>query len=923
MAPETHDIPRPLDPRDLGANCDACPLRDARQGPPVFGEHNPGAHAILVAEAPGETEVRLGRPLVGDSGRILTQAMAGVGWTRSSVSLTNAILCRPPNNELDIFLQKLKRTNERRIANGEEPLPTPMQCCRPRLMREVLPYPNLVALGKKAFQSITGKPARIFDVRGGPIRGTFLADSTAFLPWPVQHVQGVLVPVRPPDAVGFDVRLLPTLHPAFVSRVPKWTGHFRADIGRAYRWFTIGLSWTPPKSILNPPVDDLDRLLEECSFPLRTPSGAVHRAVSWDFETGPAEWADGREPMLSAIRVLGFGGPSMGFALHLLSVDGFTRYYTEHDLTRIERWIRHTLTRPDYLKVGWNSGYFDTLKARAAYGVTPSPHLDLILVHKSAAPELSHRLGDVASVHTDTPAWKSDHTATNAKDDPALGHYNVVDNVNQARLAQPLIDIVQSREQAQVVAKDMQLQAMCVGMKEQGLYINQSIRAKIEHDLRVQAEKHLIELTRLAGADGLKVAPKAKKKTDEPRFNPNSADQVRRLLYDVWNMPVHRETEKGEPSTGDEGLVAIICDPYTPKHVREWCVHLRKFREKVKLRGTYALKARRQDELYRLDRFADDEALKEEAAAAGLSDEEFLSLRDKERGGMVFVSDSRIHPDYSAHVVVSGRLSSSGWNAQNVPSGLRKMVEGQYDRWLVGVDADQLELRAITAKARIEKYLEVFRQDGDPHAMTAEMMFGSAFKHGSETERYELRRLAKTIKYASFYGAGDKRVHEIVVSAEDNEGNFINRKLTLTDLIAIRRRWFREIPELPRWWAATEAEYRRNGGFLVSPLWGRRRDFLNGEEYNEILNFQIQSGGAEIVHEITFKLLEEVPFAKWGHGTGLVEQGHDALVFEVPEDKRTWMRDLLHEGFRYTTPAFPDMPFKGKPKMGRNWKDLA
>jgi DNA polymerase len=65
----------------------------------VFGEGDPRAALVLVGEAPGETEARLGRPFVGRAGRLLDDLLAEAGLDRGAVWITNVVKVRPTAGE--------------------------------------------------------------------------------------------------------------------------------------------------------------------------------------------------------------------------------------------------------------------------------------------------------------------------------------------------------------------------------------------------------------------------------------------------------------------------------------------------------------------------------------------------------------------------------------------------------------------------------------------------------------------------------------------------------------------------------------------------------------------------------------------------------------------------------------------------------
>ncbi len=64
----------------------------------VFADGNPEAEVMLVGEAPGREEDRMGLPFVGESGRLLDRMLAAIGLDRNSVYITNVVFWRPPGN---------------------------------------------------------------------------------------------------------------------------------------------------------------------------------------------------------------------------------------------------------------------------------------------------------------------------------------------------------------------------------------------------------------------------------------------------------------------------------------------------------------------------------------------------------------------------------------------------------------------------------------------------------------------------------------------------------------------------------------------------------------------------------------------------------------------------------------------------------
>ncbi|MQM36814.1 hypothetical protein KBTX_00803 [wastewater metagenome] len=77
--------------------CTACPLYQTRTQA-VFGVGSHDASLMIVGEAPGADEDRLGEPFVGRAGRLLDEMLRAIGLAREQVYITNILKSRPPNN---------------------------------------------------------------------------------------------------------------------------------------------------------------------------------------------------------------------------------------------------------------------------------------------------------------------------------------------------------------------------------------------------------------------------------------------------------------------------------------------------------------------------------------------------------------------------------------------------------------------------------------------------------------------------------------------------------------------------------------------------------------------------------------------------------------------------------------------------------
>jgi DNA polymerase len=167
--------------------CQRCPELAATRTQVVFGAGNADADLMFVGEAPGANEDRMGRPFVGQAGKLLSQLLVEVGLERADVFITNVLLCRPPGN--------------RDPAAGE------IQNCQDYLFRELeLIQPKVVCtLGNFATKLLRGDNAGISRVHG-------------------QDEVRVLGPRA--------VRLYPLFHPAAALYTPRMLEVLREDFAR-------------------------------------------------------------------------------------------------------------------------------------------------------------------------------------------------------------------------------------------------------------------------------------------------------------------------------------------------------------------------------------------------------------------------------------------------------------------------------------------------------------------------------------------------------------------------------------------------------------------------------------------------------------------------------------------------------------------
>ena len=179
--------------------------------------------------------------------------------------------------------------------------------------------------------------------------------------------------------------------------------------------------------------------------------------------------------------------------------------------------------------------------------------------------------------------------------------------------------------------------------------------------------------------------------------------------------------------------------------------------------------------------------------------------------------------------------------------------------------------------------------------------------------------MAKTICFASLYGASAPKVHEIISRAEDNDGNLLYAHYNLRQIRALHKRWKQKAPEFKVWWDKTLRACRHDG-YTEEVVLGRRR-YFHKEDYNAILNFPVQAGGFNVVGLAMIDLVaNHIPF-DFGQKTGMVNQLHDAVLFSVPESEADYFQEVVTQVMTRTVKGLP-VTFTASAEIGQNWKEV-
>ena len=882
-----------------------------------MGEFHPGAKILALGEAPRADDVRQGRPIMGTAASEWSRFLATAGLNRSHVDLDNVIACKPSGKEggaWNRMEKSLDRLNKRRAVQGKDPLPHPADCCRPRLLSVLNKYDKFIALGKTATKMLSGQSGSIHGVRGGPM---YIDDDWL---WSLEPT---------------SKKMLATLAPSYVTRAPNWRPVIEADISKAMRWFNNTLRWTEPESIMNPTPEELEAFLAQ-------------PAPFWvyDVET------DGIEPLECALRTIAIAIPDLdaegkaarsdphqvcrAIGVGLLSTDGVTRIYPQEQERRIVDILRRAFT-DGRVWVGHNAGYYDRMVVETQLDVTPAPLVDTLFHARFRSPDLPKGLKTIGSVLTDVERWetteKGTKISTGSQDDTELLKYNIIDTVVNARITAPLIDAATEMGAFRPINPELKpakwlgnrpwdlnevdhaTQDMCVGMHKSGVWIDQELRSLLECEYEISVKKRRKELQSYVNSD----------------FNPGSVDQIRKLLYEDWNLGIPSSmstnefyTETGAPGTGDAVIRGHLASGQLSSNQESFLKELRLYRrEKNKILGTVLVPLRRRSQ-------------------------------DPDKG--LVHEDGRVRSTWNAHVTSVGRLSSSGPNLQNIGNRkgqgrLKSIFTAPPGRILVGADLDQAHLRITACYWQIPRLLECFATGKDPHNLLAYDIFGNDFKNASGWgpdgfsldrkptggEAKAMRDVMKTFRYASIYWADPMTVWQVLTSTETDDGRMPYLKFEPREVRHFHNKWLKAEPEWLNAWNEMLKHYNHQA-YMEEPVFGRRSGPLSDGKKNEVVNFPILAAESSIMRLAEQAVIGEFPFDFAGKGTGMIHQCHDSIAVEIPLPDhlpRDWKpvngeplppeledaKRIVEESMTVTIPGW-DVTMTAEAEVGRSLKDI-
>jgi DNA polymerase-1 len=273
----------------------------------------------------------------------------------------------------------------------------------------------------------------------------------------------------------------------------------------------------------------------------------------------------------------------------------------------------------------------------------------------------------------------------------------------------------------------------------------------------------------------------------------------------------------------------------------------------------------------------------------------------------------RVHTSYNQTVAITGRLSSSDPNLQNIPirtdegRQIRRAFIAPPGCKILSADYSQIELRVLAHLSGDKVFCYAFANDEDIHTRTAAEVFGLF----PELVTSEMRRQAKAINFGVIYGQ----------SAFSLAGQLGIPRKTAEEFIAT----YKERHAGAMAYLDSCIAHAREHGY-VTTLLGRRLPIpeIASQNYNirgyaerNAINYPIQGSAADIIKKAMINIDKRLK--RDGLKSRMIMQVHDELVFEVPDAELVQMEQLVEHEMAHALPL--QVPLKIDISYGNNWNE--
>ena len=345
-------------------------------------------------------------------------------------------------------------------------------------------------------------------------------------------------------------------------------------------------------------------------------------------------------------------------------------------------------------------------------------------------------------------------------------------------------------------------------------------------------------------------------------FNINSPKQLGVILFEKLQLPGGKKTKTGYSTAAD------VLEKLAPDH--KLVADILEYRQLTKLKSTYA---------------------------------DGLANYIKE--------DGRIHTSFNQTITVTGRLSSTEPNLQNIPMRIElgRLIRKAFlpAKGCVFMDADysQIELRVLAHMSGDEKLIEAYREAQDIHRITASQVFHIPFDEVTDLQR----RNAKAVNFGIVYGISSFGLSQDLSISKKEAAEYIER-------------YFETYPKIKTFLDGLVTEAKEKG--YVTTMFGRRRPVpeLSSSNFMQrsfgervAMNSPIQGTAADIIKIAMIRVHDRL--LKENLKSRLILTVHDELLVETAIEEEDAVRKILEEEMHGAADLAVTLEIDAH--VGKNW----
>uniref|UniRef100_A0A6M3K142 Putative DNA polymerase n=3 Tax=viral metagenome TaxID=1070528 RepID=A0A6M3K142_9ZZZZ len=355
-------------------------------------------------------------------------------------------------------------------------------------------------------------------------------------------------------------------------------------------------------------------------------------------------------------------------------------------------------------------------------------------------------------------------------------------------------------------------------------------------------------------------------------INLNSPLQLADVLYKELKLPILIRTQKKAPACNEEAL-KLLLENTKRKSTREILQAILDYRGVAKLYNTYLV---------------------------GLTKNNLLKWDDK------------VHCDFKITGTVTGRLSCSEPNLENIPrdGDIKRMFISSFPKgWIWQADYSQIELRVLAHYSNDKNLIRAFEEGRDIHREVASKVFHKPYDEVTDKER----KFTKQVNFGIVYLISPPGLASKL-------GCSMNEAKQLID------DWFNEFPRAKEWIRERKESIITTGKSIclsgrIRRLYGVDMESKEGREaIRQGVNSPIQGGAGDITKYNMYRLDRRLK--KDGLKSRVINNVHDAVMGDSPD------KEEVMECIKATRELFKEaqvpmrVPLGVEIKIGRNWKDL-